>query len=188
MIVEPASQSNYYFTNNDSKKETTPENSIFQEELSNTQSKEDPEPLKEEKSLRELVEDIISLLKTGFTKEELEAIEKLKEEILAKIKEEQKNGTGDIKTIERLLDKLEKMIDEFKKSVNGVNIKEAEDIEENKHNLGDNEDVISPLKEAILKIEELSAEITEITKLKKEDNRHINNQEELLLLQALKNS
>ncbi|MGB0990395.1 hypothetical protein CRV03_00925 [Arcobacter sp. F155] len=187
MIVVPATQNNYYFTNNESKKETSTENSIFKDELSNTQSKEEEiKPLKVEKSTRELVEDIISLLKTGFTKDELEMIEKLKEAILEKIKEEQENGTGDVKAIENLLDELEKMIAEFKKSVNGSDIKDADEIKEEKDNLGKGSELSGALKESILKLEELSAEIVELKKLKKDDTQHINTQEELLLIQELK--
>ncbi len=186
MIVVPATQSNYYFTNNESKKETSTENSIFKDELSNTQSEEEIKPLKVEKSTRELVEDIISLLKTGFTKDELEMIEKLKEAILEKIKEEQENGTGDVKAIENLLDELEKMIAEFKKSVNGSDIKDADEIKEEKDNLGKGSELSGALKESILKLEELSAEIVELKKLKKDDTQHINTQEELLLIQELK--
>ncbi|RXJ88978.1 hypothetical protein CRV01_10170 [Arcobacter sp. CECT 8983] len=189
MIVEPASQSNYYFTNNESKKEISTKDTIFEEELTNTQVKEeDTKPLEIEKSTEELVEDIISLLKTGFTKDELEAIEKLKEEILAKIKEEKENGTGDLKTIEKLLAKLEKMIDELKRSVNGVIIKDADEIKEKQDNMSDDKELSSTLKEAISKLEELSTEIKELTKLKKDNKQHLNTQEELLLMQELKNS
>ena len=189
MIVEPATQSNYYFTNNESKKETSTENSIFEDELSNTQSKEaEIKPLEVKKSTRELVEDIISLLKTGFTKDELEMIEKLKEAILEKIKEEQENGTGDVRAIENLIDELEKMISEFKKSVNGTDIKDADEIRENQNTLGKGSELSGALKESILKLEELSAEIKELKKLKKGDSQHINTQEELLLMQELRKS
>ena len=190
MTITPIIQNNQYSTNNDSKKDTSTNNSIFQEELENTETtkedkKQNQEEVSVEKSIRELFEDIISLLKTGFTKDELEAIQKLKEEISKKIKEELENGTADTKTIEDMMDQLEKAITALKKSVTGVAIVEADEI--NKKSKQNNE-VTGPLKESIIKLEELSSQIKELEKLKKKEPEYLNSQEEFLLIQELKNS
>ncbi len=81
----------------------------------NGESLNDEDPLAK---LRELVEDIVSVLKTGYTVSELEYIEQLLEEI-RKLLREKNNGNSDIsdedinkqiKTIEKALLQLEKRL------------------------------------------------------------------------------
>lgn len=78
------------------------------------------------------------------------------------------------------------MVNEFKKSRNGLVIKDADEIKkENKEESSDS--VISlNLQNIKEKLDELTEEIKELKKLKKTDNKYLNTQEELLLLQELK--
>ena len=80
------------------------------------------EIVKEKDSTQKLYEDLISLLKTGFTKSELKAFEEKLKEIL-KMK---KDGKPD-NEIEAALKKLSLEIQEAKKRVSGQVVKEADD-------------------------------------------------------------
>ena len=80
------------------------------------------EIVKEKDSTQQLYEDLISLLKTGFTKSELKAFEDRLKEIL-KMK---KDGKPDSE-IEAALKKLSLEIQEAKKRVSGQVIKKADD-------------------------------------------------------------
>ncbi len=80
------------------------------------------EIVKEKDSTQKLYEDLISLLRTGFTKSELKAFEEKLKEIL-KMK---KDGKPD-NEIEAALKKLSLEIQEAKKRVSGQVVKEADD-------------------------------------------------------------
>ena len=76
-------------------------------------------------STQSLYEDIISLLKTGFTVGELKAFEERLKEIL-KMKEDKESGKKiSIKDIEAALKQLEREILEAKKNITGQVIKKA---------------------------------------------------------------
>lgn len=183
MYIENNFQTSNYSTQSNNKTKETPTTG-FQNELEKVDDKKSVK--EEEKSLRELVEDIISLLKTGFTKDELEAIEKLKEQILNEIDKKRENGSVDNKEIERLINELEKMVNEFKKSRNGLVIKDADEIKKENKEEGSDSAISLDLQNIKEKLDELTEEIKELKKLKKTDNKHLNTQEELLLLQELK--
>ena len=97
-----------------SKKNTTQSNS-------STKTENKTEIIKENDSTQKLYEDLMSLLKTGFTKSELKAFEDKLKEIL-KMK---KDGKPD-NEIEAALKKLSLEIQEAKKRVTGQVIKEAD--------------------------------------------------------------
>ena len=97
-----------------SKKNTTQSNS-------STKTENKTEIIKENDSTQKLYEDLMSLLKTGFTKSELKAFEEKLKEIL-KMK---KDGKPD-NEIEAALKKLSLEIQEAKKRVTGQVIKEAD--------------------------------------------------------------
>ena len=80
------------------------------------------EIVKEKDSTQKLYEDLISLLKTGFTKSELKAFEEKLKEIL-KMKKDGKPENE----IEAALKKLSLEIQEAKKRVSGQVVKEAND-------------------------------------------------------------
>ena len=80
------------------------------------------EIVKEKDSTQKLYEDLISLLKTGFTKSELKAFEEKLKEIL-KMKQDGKPDNE----IEAALKKLSLEIQEAKKRVSGQVVKEADD-------------------------------------------------------------
>lgn len=80
------------------------------------------EIVKEKDSTQKLYDDIISLLKTGFTKSELKAFEEKLKEIL-KMKEDGKPNNE----IEAALKKLSLEIQEAKKRVTGQVVKESDD-------------------------------------------------------------
>lgn len=95
-------------------------NQIKTTQKTSTQNK--TEPIKKDTSTEDLVKDILSLLKTGFTVGELKAFEERLKEIL-KMK---KDGKSD-KEIEVALKKLELEIQEARKKVTGQVLKKAED-------------------------------------------------------------
>ena len=80
------------------------------------------EIVKEKDSTQKLYEDLISLLRTGFTKSELKAFEEKLKEIL-KMKQDGKPDNE----IEAALKKLSLEIQEAKKRVSGQVVKEADD-------------------------------------------------------------
>jgi hypothetical protein len=73
--------------------------------------------------LRAMVEDIFSLMKTGFTVSELESLQ----ELLRKLKEEIKDGNYNEDQIEKLLSKIEKEVAIMEKRVNGQAIVKSEE-------------------------------------------------------------
>lgn len=192
MFISSDTQTNTYSKNTKNAETNSSENQ-FAKELSSAQnsSTTDNEKVETQRSDRELVEDIISLMKTGFTKEELEAIEDLKEAILAKINDEEKSGTENgVNEIKNLLAELEKMIQALKKSVLGVVIEEADENNNMKSSEGTNKEIdssLNTLNELKAKLTDLSSQMQDLEKLQKETRKPTNNQEELFLMQKLKN-
>ena len=74
-------------------------------------------------NMEQLVKDIKSVIKTGMTEDELEALEKLLEEI----KKEMDAKYPDKKRIKEMLDELEKAIAKIKKEISGEAVMEADD-------------------------------------------------------------
>ena len=192
MFISSDTQTNIY-SKNTKKEEASSSENQFAKELSDAQNsnKTDDEKIGTQRSDRELVEDIISLMKTGFTVEELEAIEDLKEAILAKINDEEKSSTENgVNEIKNLLAELEKMIQALKKSVLGVVIEEADENNNMKSSEGTNQEInssLNTLNELKAKLSDLSSQMQDLEKLQKETRKPTNNQEELFLMQKLKN-
>ncbi len=84
------------------------------------------EAKKAKETTQRLLDDISSVLRTGFSITELEELEELIKEIQKRIKEESNNRSGSIKDIEDMIKKLEMAVRELQKRSTGVAIKEAD--------------------------------------------------------------
>lgn len=105
--------------------ETQNSGSSFQDALtgkSEDKKIEEKEIIKIERTIAELVADIISLMKTGLTVGEVETLQ----ELLRELKEEIKTGNYDEKEIEKLLSDVEKAIVYLQKRVTGEAIIESD--------------------------------------------------------------
>ena len=127
-LTNSESYGNYNKTSNAEKTKSDNFESLIS---SSTSSDEKSSAIKEEKeivvksSTQSLYEDIISLLRTGFTVGELKAFEERLKEIL-KMKEDKESGKDiSIKDIEAALKQLEMEILEAKKNITGQVIKKA---------------------------------------------------------------
>ena len=127
-LTNSESYGNYNKTSNAEKTKSDNFESLIS---SSTSSDKKSSAIKEEKeivvksSTQSLYEDIISLLKTGFTVGELKAFEERLKEIL-KMKEDKESGKDiSIKDIEAALKQLEMEILEAKKNRTGEVIKKA---------------------------------------------------------------
>ena len=127
-LTNSESYGNYNKTSNAEKTKSDNFESLIS---SSTSSDKKSSAIKEEKeivvksSTQSLYEDIISLLRTGFTVGELKAFEERLKEIL-KMKEDKESGKDiSIKDIEAALKQLEMEILEAKKNITGQVIKKA---------------------------------------------------------------
>ena len=133
-ITSLTNSENYNNSNRTSSVEKTKSDDFESLISSSTSSNEKSSAIIEEKevivhksSTQSLYEDIISLLKTGFTVGELKAFEERLKEIL-KMKEDKESGKDiSIKDIEAALKQLEMEILEAKKNRTGEVIKKASD-------------------------------------------------------------
>jgi hypothetical protein len=154
--------------------------SSFQDTLirnSEDKKTEENEIIKNERTSEELLADIISLMKTGLTVGEVQALQ----ELLKELKEEIKTGNYDEKEIEKLLSDVEKAIVYLQKKITGEAI-----IESDKNNLKDkttnetdsiSEGFLIRIDEALNKLESLAS-----GKEKKEKIGTSPNESELLVL------
>ena len=76
--------------------------------------------------MRALVDDIISVIKTGFSLEELEYIEKLLNEIKKRIRESRESGIDAEEDINKMIKELERAVAELQKRFTGMATIEAE--------------------------------------------------------------
>ena len=110
-----------------SKSEETQKES-FSQALEQSKQTSKAVTISKQDTTKSLVEDILSVLRTGFTKEELEYIEKLLQAIREKIEEESKKREVSQGEIEAMFKKVEEEILELKKSRTGeAVIKSPED-------------------------------------------------------------
>ena len=187
-IVEEKNSTNSAFANDlDEAQKSNEQNSKNEEKEKELTTKEKQEVTDK------LLEDIMSLFKTGLTVEELEMIQKLLDEIKKKISEEKLPlNSNDIKEIDSLLTKLELMIMELQKRAKGEAVIDMEDSPTNdisKENKSSSNKSISldvagfqkRIEKAQNNIDNLAKTIseTQVDELRK-------NHEELELLQALK--
>lgn len=189
-VVEEKNSTNSVFANDLDEAQKSSE----QKNSKENEDKEEELTAKEKQEITDkLVEDIMSLFKTGLTVEELEMIQKLLDEIKKKISEEKLPlNSNDIKEIDSLLRKLELMIMQLQKRAKGEAVIDMEDSPTNdisKENKSSSNKSISldvvglqkRIEKAQNNIDDLSKTIneTQVNELKK-------NHEELELLQALK--
>lgn len=194
MYINSTTNNDILEVNKRSKNKETNSSDAFEKELSKSTNENEENEVT--RSSKELVEDIISLIKTGFTKEELEEIERLKEAILKKFNDEEENPTKNgITEIKDLLAQLERMVQEMKKQVLGVVIEEADstnNINSKKDNSSSNNQhpslnsgILQELKE---KFSNINDDIKELEKIQKQTKNVATSQDELYLLEQLKNS
>lgn len=174
--------SSYSNTENNNSSKTkneneTSNNTSFEKNMNETQNKEDTVEVKQ--STQELIDDIMSLFRTGMTVSELEKLQELLKEIKDKIKNEDLSE----EEIEKMLSEVEKQILAFKKSITGVAIKEAEQTlsaSDNSKNLDKNTLSIEQ------RIEDASASINELKNGNVKKTNPLSNHDELELLQMIK--
>lgn len=113
-------------SNNTTQNEKTNEAS---KKTSNTFNELLTEPIEDKETKSEkrerLLADITSLFKTGFTVDELKALQ----DMIAKIKERMNEEDLDQSEINSMLDDLEKAISQFQKEINGITVIDSEDLE-----------------------------------------------------------
>ncbi len=180
-LVTQNSSEIYNQTKSEYTSSNSEESSSFQTALDEEQSKyvqEDTRTSKEViEDMKKLVEDIESVIKTGMTPEEIEALE----ELLAKIKEEMEKENYNKKDIEEMLQELERKIAAYKKKISGEAITEADSIDTNSskkstESISSIEDITSRLDVAQEDIEDLKEGIKNPTP------KQVSNQSELLTM------
>lgn len=138
---------------------------------------QEPLPKSKEQLQREedkkILEDIFSLMQTGLTKSELEALNKL----IEKIKESMKKEGASEEEIKDLLKQLEEMLLKFQKRLSGEMLKEKDD-----NNNNYEEPIPSSIAAMVSKLEELSKTNEEL----KTYNKLVRQHNELKLLESLK--
>lgn len=152
------------------------ESNSFQSLLDEAQNKNTKEDTRTEKEIREdinnIFEDIKSVMKTGMTTEEIEALE----ELLAKIKEEIKKENYNKKDIQRMMDKLEKDIALYKKKITGEEIIDAEFIDKK----GNSDNSTSFIGDISLRLDMAEQAVTELKRgAKKNIPDQVQNQSKL---------
>lgn len=158
------------------------ESNSFQTVLDEVENKNFNEDTRTDKEIiedmKKLVEDIKSVMKTGMTKGELEALE----ELLAKIKEEMKKENYNKKDIEKMMDKLEKDIALYKKKIAGEVIIEADSLDK-KNNSKNSADSTGSIGDITSRLDMAEEGITELKKGVKEDiPKQVQSQSELLTM------
>lgn len=154
-------------------------NESFEENLNNNKAKE------ESRSTQDLVNDIISLLKTGFTVDELEALQEYIRQLKEQLKEESKKENPNYDEIEKSISQIEKAIAIMKKRLTGQAIIEvSEDANFDKKLQSNSSSKLEDLQNR-LEIAGQNIEAFKNTKYKKE-GINLSNQEEFKLLEELK--
>ncbi|WP_072679953.1 hypothetical protein [Arcobacter sp. LA11] len=153
---------------------------VNKEEVSNSKStsfqniltqNEDKENIKLEKTLDDLLADIISLMKTGMTVDEYNKLQELLRELKEKIEE----GNYSEDEIEKILSNIEKEIQALKKGILGQAIEKAEDPNLKKANTTEESSFLDRIEKAMETLEDLNT-----GKVKKEGLRVSSNESELL--------
>ncbi|XPV70226.1 MAG: hypothetical protein ACNI25_06525 [Halarcobacter sp.] len=132
-LYDKKPQTSHYYTNNN---QTIEENKItFSEELEqsnhSSQNKLEGEDNYEER-LWAMFEDIKSLMKTGFKKDELEEIEKIIKALIKSISENHPNYS-----MKKIYDMVESMLIELKKRITGIAIKDGDKVNDANNNTSD---------------------------------------------------
>lgn len=189
-VVEEKNSTNSVFANDLDEAQKSSE----QKNSKENEDKEKELTTKEKQEVTDkLLEDIMSLFKTGLTVEEMEMLRELLDAIKKKIAEaKSSNDSDEIKQIESMITRLELMIMKLQKRTKGEAVLDMEDSHVNnisKENRKDDKKGVSldilgfekRIEKAQNNIDELNKTIneTQVNELRK-------NHEELELLQALK--
>lgn len=136
----------------DPKKNDTENNErTFETQLKETQEaeeKNEKEEVKTIETLEALVKDILSLLRTGLTVEELKQLEELLQKMRERMKD--KASSGSASEIKEMMNALEKAIAEFQKRIGGEAI-----IKTNNDNTKESTDMQTRIDAAMEAINEL---------------------------------
>ena len=162
--------------NNETNKDETTFQDLIRDNSNNNKENKENKKIEEEtievkRTAEELVNDIMSLFKTGLTVGEVEALQ----ELLRDLKEKIKEGNYSEKEIEKMLSGIEKSIQALQKSISGVVIIEAEDNQELKGSSSSETDFFARIDEAMSTLENLKT-----GKEKKEASLPTPNDSELL--------
>ncbi|UTJ05309.1 hypothetical protein [Arcobacter roscoffensis] len=189
-VVEEKNSTNSVFANDLDEAQKSSE----QKNSKENEDKEEELTAKEKQEVTDkLLEDIMSLFKTGLTVEEMEMLRELLDAIKRKIAEaKSSNDSDEIKQIESMITRLELLVMKLQKRTKGEAVLDMEDSHVNnisKENRKDDKKSVSldilgfekRIEKAQKNIDDLSKTIneTQVNELKK-------NHEELELLQALK--
>lgn len=177
MIINNEYSSSTQETNTNKKTQEKTDNS-FEDSLNS-------EDTKENNTSENLVKDIISLLKIGFTIDELEQFQEYIRKLKEELKKESKKDSPNYDEIEKTISQIEKAIASMKESLRGQAIIEVgNDVafeSKNKNNSQDKvESMLNRLDSAQKDIESFKS-----GRIKKED-LNLNNQDEFKLLEELK--
>ena len=171
------------YTNNT---QQTAQKEKSKEDYNETDIEKNEDSIEVIRTRRELVEDIISMLRTGFTVEELERIEELLAEIKKKLKEE--GGSDKESKIDKMLDELEKEIARLQKRITGVATIELNSGK--KENFESTDPVIQGFESRIdniqKNIEKLKAGKLAILESDNNENKKLSTKEEIDLINQLK--
>lgn len=152
----------YSQTTYEKSEKNTTENSFnsyfeYEKQENSTKSSEEQTKVEDVDETKALYEDIMSLLKTGFTVSELEAIQ----EKLIELKDKIKEGNYSQSEVEQMLSKLEKEITLLQKRVTGEAIIKVDENNtlKNEDNTLDAQDknFLQRIEQAIIKIDNLKA-------------------------------
>lgn len=136
----------------------------------------------DKKTTQNLIDDIMSVLRTGYTVAELEEIEKLLQEIQERIKEESTNKSVSADDIKEMIEQLELAIQKLQKDKFGVVIKEVDT-----NQAIQSTDTLSPELSALNeRVKEATQEINELRKNATLKSNISYNHNELELFQELK--
>lgn len=177
MIISNDYSTSNQTTNSTKKTQENGDNS-FEQNL----NKEDT---KESRSSEDLVKDIISLLKIGFTIEELEQFQEYIRKLKEEIKKEAKKDSPNYDEIEKTISQIEKAIAAMKKSVTGqAIIKVGDDAAFEAKTSNNSSDKMESLLNR-LEVAQKDIESFKAGRIKKE-GLNLNNQDEFKLLEELK--
>jgi len=165
-----------------------PKDTTQKEKFKELEEEKVGESIEFKRTRRELVEDIISMLKRGFTVEELEYIEKLLAEIKKRLKEDS-NSSKDEDKISQMLDELENEIAKIQKRITGeatieLNNGKTKNFESTDPTIQGFESRIDNIQKNIAKLK--SAKLEQLAFDNKEQNT-TSTKEELELIKKLKN-
>lgn len=123
--MQITSSTNSVFTNSNDSVDVTEvsngTNEFFEDLLNNSSKKED-----EKEVIESLVNDVMSLYKTGFTIEELEEIEKLLKELQPLLNDKSNNQNISTSDIDKIIKKIEMSLMQAQEKATGRHVEKSE--------------------------------------------------------------